>query len=182
MTRLLLPMLFLAILAAPAAADETVVYTAQSPVGTARLVARPQAPSLLFRIDRTTPGEIGLDEQAQLLQPLLGRYLAGYHYPQRLFVVFRDTTDLFARIAQSARRSPGWNAKAGRPRRATVSAFIVQEINTRHLAGEFERCFAAFGYALKAGSAEQVLLGASGGDTVPVSASLDFVAEKEPRK
>jgi hypothetical protein len=160
-------------------------YTLDSPAGVAHLIVRPDTESLLFRIDAASNKPVAIATQAELIGSLLKQFLQENDHPSHLFVVFRDTSELFERIGDSAVRSTDWNGHTGRPRKGTVSSFIVQEINSNHLAHEFEDSFKAVGYVLRAKSAEQVIIGTAGPNrttAAPVSGVFGFVAEKESAK
>lgn len=160
-------------------------YTLDSPIGVAHLIARLNTDSILFRIDNALSNETDIGTQATLIGGLLKRFLHDHDHPPRLFVVFRDTSELWKRVRDTAVRSANWDAHSGRPRSGSVSAFIVQQINTNHLAHEFEDSFRAIGYTLKAKSVEQVVMekaGPSRAAVVPVSGVFGFVAEEEASK
>jgi hypothetical protein len=156
-------------------------YSAESALGLARLTIRPATASLLFRIE-TAPGRIAsMDVQAASLTTLLRRFLSEHSAPPRVFIVFKDTSELFQRIGRAALEGSEWNPATGQPRSGTVGGFIVDEINTRHLAGEIEKALASAGYALKAKSAEQIIVGPLGDGKsacVPLSGAVSFTATR----
>ena len=160
-------------------------YSHESWIGIAHLIARPDTASLLFRVDGTRDKDLPIGVQAELIRPLLGQYVREHDHPRRLFVVFRDTSDIFQRIQDTSIKSIGWDANAGRPREGTVSAFVVHQVNIYRLARELQDSFAAFGYALEAKSAEQIIVNRANPGrvgTVPVSGVIGFIAVKETPK
>jgi hypothetical protein len=65
---------------------------------------------------------------------------------------------LSIRVALTAWQSPGWDARAGRPRSGDVNGFIRGLANESRLAPEIEAVFEARGLALAVASVEKVLI------------------------
>jgi hypothetical protein len=173
--------LFLGAARAETAEPKELHYTAESELGLARLTIRPATASLLLSID-TAPGRrASIDMQAALLTTLLCKFLSEHNAPSRLFIVFKDTSELFQRIGGAALEGSGWDSARGQPRSGSVGKFIVDEINTRHLAAEIEKSLASARYELKAKSAEEIIVGPLGDGrnaSVPLSGVVGFTATR----
>lgn len=65
---------------------------------------------------------------------------------------------LSIRVALTARRSPEWDARAGRPRSGDVNGFIRGLANESRFAPEIEAVFEARGLAIAVASVEKVLI------------------------
>ena len=167
--------------AAPDLSSGEQTYVQQDRAVVGRLTVRPGSRSILFRIDSPGSALSSLDAQAGLLLPLLRRLQTEHPHVSDWFVVFRDSAPLFERIQSAAAADPGWDARAGRARQGASGRYIVQLINAKNLAREFVECFADIGYALRAKSVEQLLIERrpeAGGEVLPVSGVIGFVAER----
>lgn len=173
--------LFLGAARAQTAEPKELQYTAESSLGPARLTIRPATASLLLSIDTAPGGRASIDIQAALLTTLLCKFLSEHSAPSRLFIAFKDTSELFQRIGGAALEGSEWDPAKGQPRSGTVGKFIVDEINTRHLAAEIEKGVASAGYELKAKSAEEIIVGPMGDGksaSVPLSGVVGFTATR----
>ncbi len=156
-------------------------YAVESSIGVAHLTVRPATASVLFWIDDTPGKVVPIAIQATLAGSLLGKFVSEHGTPARLFVVFKDTAELFKRLGEAALEAAEWNAMTGQPRNRTVSRFVVDEINAEHLTRELDDSFASAGYELKAESAEEIIVGSlRGGNAtaVPISGVVGFIATR----
>jgi hypothetical protein len=155
-------------LAAPAAAGDRSAHFA-APGCDVTLEARGNEPVLMLR----TECPLDLAVAVRALEALL----AGLYPERRIAGVTSLSLGrierlpwLVERVAATARRSPRWDAHAGRARGEAAERAVADWIRDGDLAGELAAVLASFGAELDGVSVEKVLVTAAPGDRVPFDA------------
>ena len=139
----------------------------------------PTSETLILRV-QGAPAPTSMAVQAEVLVPLLARFLAEYPDQRRITVLLTDHAEIVARLTTVLATCDGWDGRTGRPVHGPLGQFIVDTLNRHDLASEIAKVFADRGYSFMAQGASmttEARVAAAHDKLVPTDISyLGFIA------